>query len=500
MSLQIYGSNSLEHLAKRLAADLQLYGGSVFEQKYIVTQTQGMNNWLKLKVAAELGIVANCRFLKPNEMVNEVYFRLISGNKQALSAETLHWILFSILATPDFQNKFRKIADYYTQDDVKRMALAEKVADLFDQYQIYRPEMIIDWNENSLLFEGKSGWQKYLWVQAKALLGNEMPDKTVTGKHILETLQKAALQQKVKSQIPSIHVFGLSIITTYHLHILFELSRYIDVTFYLLNPAPNVYWFDDRSEKQLALWRQKSKLKFNDQPLLSNGNALLTGWGKVLQDTFSMFFETDEFLNQYYDLETDEPAPVNLLGKIQNDIFYNKPEAERNIIQPGDLSDGSITINSCHTPAREVEVLYNYLVHLVTTSPSQFSARDMVVMVSDIDLYAPYIKAVFTSAPYQFPFTIADESFSATDNLFTALQSILSLTEENFGAEEVLQLLDSEYIRKRFSLINKEWIRKVVNLANIRFGITGDAARRYRLCELENWSSQNFAGYLYDNR
>ena len=99
MSLQINGSNSLEQLAIQLSKDLQRQGNHVFQPQYIVTQTQGMNNWLKIKIAGNLGIVANCKFLKPNDLVNEIYYKLGAINKQALSPEILQWVLFTILAS-----------------------------------------------------------------------------------------------------------------------------------------------------------------------------------------------------------------------------------------------------------------------------------------------------------------------------------------------------------------------------------------------------------------
>src|SRR5215212_2718199 len=166
MNLKMNGSNSLEQLAFQLSKDLKRQQNHVFQPQYIVTQTLGMNNWLKIKMAENLGIVANCKFLKPNDLVNEIYYRLNTNNKQALSAESLKWVLFALLNTKDFHDQFRNISNYYTNDDVKRMALAEKVADLFDQYQIYRTEMVRDWNENKLFFDINNDWQKYLWIKA----------------------------------------------------------------------------------------------------------------------------------------------------------------------------------------------------------------------------------------------------------------------------------------------------------------------------------------------
>jgi exodeoxyribonuclease V gamma subunit len=475
MALNLNASNSLERLVEKLAEDLTSQQGHIFQPQYIVTQTEGMNNWLKLQIAARLGISANYRFLKPNDMVHEV-FSLLGGNfNRMLSAENLTWLLYVLLGEPEFTGRFRAVSQYYNHDgfdrDLKRLALAEKVADLLDQYQVYRPEMIRSWNEGVPGSIRNDEWQKYLWIRTRRLSAERFPDKTEVGSFILSSLRDPSQLSILRKKMPAMHVFGLSIITAYHMQILYELGKYIDISYYILNPAPTVYWFDTKSEKQLALWKQKGyKLLMNEVA----GNALLTNWGRVIQDTFSLFFQQDEFLNAYNEIGAEPPEPESLLQKIQHDIYFNAAADERNSITPTDIRDGSITINACFTIAREVEVLYNFLVHTIYTRKERLSPRDIVVMVSDIDAYAPYIKAVFDHAPYPFQYNIADESLTATDNIFNALHSLLSITEQNFYAEEVLQLLDSVYIRKRFGLYNLALLRRTAHKANIRFGFEGE--------------------------
>ena len=52
-------------------------------------------------------------------------------------------------------------------------------------------------------------------------------------------------------------------------------------------------------------------------------------------------------------------------------------------------------------------------------------------MVSDIDLYASYIRAVFDNAPYYFRYSIADESYVVSDTISNTLVEILSLNESH---------------------------------------------------------------------
>ncbi len=475
MALYLQVSNSLSQLAKQLYADLKSQQNMVFQPYYIVTQTEGMNNWLKLQLAGYMGIAANYRFMKPNDIIYEIY-RLLGGKySQSLSSDNLSWIFYKLLAEKDFIKTFSDVAAYYEEGadkEVKRLALAEKVADLFDQYQIYRPEMIQDWNLARAEDVKGDDWQKFLWIKARELTKDGLPDKTLIGQFILRALQQPEQAAELRARMPAVHIFGLSVITVYHLQLFSELGKYINFYFHILNPAPSVYWFEDRSEKQLALLKKKGFVDA-DEPVA--GNPLLTSWGRLIQNTFSLFFRNEELINSYEEVGVEEPGDSTLLQCIQRDIFYNRSNAERKLLGEEYIADGSVTINACYTPAREVEALYNYLVHLVDKRKELLSARDIVVMVTDIDTYAPYIRAVFNNAPYQFQYTVADESFTAGDSITNALQSVLHMNRLNFKAEEVLQLLDSGYIRKRFGISNLSLIRKIVGKAGIRFGMDGDS-------------------------
>ena len=477
MAFHLKVSNSLEQLAERLCSDLNFIQKTAFQPDYIITQTEGMNTWLKVQMAERNGIAANCRFLKPNDIINQIHY-LVSGSfNQSLSADNLNWLIFKLLAKQEFVTKYPAIAAYYVNEspdrDVKRMALAEKVADLFDQYQIYRQDMIQNWNENQIGGVADTEWQKELWLKAAELAGENFPDKTIISKNIKAALSNPDNITRLTQKMPVIYLFGISLVTSYHLEIFEQLAKHIDIHFLMLNPAPAVYWFDDKSEKQLAFLKKLGKIESTASNL---GNPLLTGWGKIIQDTFSILFENDELINGYEELETGEPAAVSLLQKIQHSIFQNELFEKDNLFSAEIIQDGSVVINSCYGPAREVESLYNYLVHLVDKVKIELSPRDIVVMVSDINLYASYIKAIFDNAPYKFKYSIADETFTASDSMSNALHAILSITAENFSAEAVVRLLDSSLIRKRFELTDTSLIRNAVNEANIRFGITGSTS------------------------
>ncbi len=470
ISLQV--SHSLRTLAQHFTRDLSARQRGVFDADYVVLQTEGMQNYLRLQMAEHSGIAANCKYPGPNEIILEA-FRLLTDEVQYTpSVSQLGWQLFQALGSDGFREKFPEVAGYYqnseTDSDQKRLELAEKVAVLFDQYQIYRPQLIRKWNRPQ---PDTDDWQQYLWQEIKTLTQERFSDKTRMSDAILEALKIPEKRSRLQRQMPVIYVFGISVITDYHVSLLRALAEVIDVRFYLLDPAAGVYWYEDRNEKQLAILESKG---IDVQGAEHSGNPLLTSWGRVVQDTFRLLFRHEAFLNAYEMLPAPEPEPETLLQKIQNDIRNGADRYSRNALSKADLKDGSLNVQSCYTPRREVEALYNYLVALWEKG-ERFSPQEVLVMVSDINAYAPYIKAVFDNAPYKFRYALSDENPQDGDTLTDALVAILRLDANNFKPEEVAQLLEFSYIRNRFGLHDTALVRRLIRDANIRFGLDGDS-------------------------
>lgn len=482
MATQLYVSNDLQSLSLQLAQDLRVLQPGVFAPQYIVTQTEGIDNWLKSQLAQQLGIAANCSFLTPNDIVSQLYFWLLGPQKPPISLDFVRWTLFQELDKSEFKAAFPNMAAYYTGNDVKRIALANKLSDLFDQYQVYRPEVILEWNTRLQVQEAADDWQQWLWIRIRQRIADRQQDKTALVNDILQAIKQPEKQAILKRKVPLLCFFGIAIITPFYLKLFHELARFINIHFYLINPAPEYYWLEDKSEQQIARLTSRKSFKNDPNAIEPEGNSLLLNWGKIIKDSFYLLFQDEEMVNTYTVLPgRTNLAEERLLNKIQWDIFTNAPAHSRSVIQPASLHDGSIVVNSCFTPVREVEVLYNYLVELIDKKGETLSPRDIVVMVTDIDSYAPYIRAVFNNAPYSFPYTIADESISAGNNLFTALKQVLSLDPRSFKVEEVMELLESTYIKNRFSITDTDLIRETVGLAGIRFGLEGNEADDTRL-------------------
>src|SRR5690606_14800659 len=82
-----------------------------------------------------------------NSFFKQLIDKLFIDNKELPGRGRLVWELFSVLNDKDFKTEFPKIAEYCGEDEIKRLALAQKVAGLFGEYEQYKPEILETWKE-----------------------------------------------------------------------------------------------------------------------------------------------------------------------------------------------------------------------------------------------------------------------------------------------------------------------------------------------------------------
>ncbi|MCC1692193.1 exodeoxyribonuclease V subunit gamma, partial [Salmonella enterica subsp. enterica serovar Indiana] len=85
-----------------------------------------------------------------------------------------------------------------------------------------------------------------------------------------------------------------------------------------------------------------------------------------------------------------------VLNQLQDDILELRPLPETRERWPAvDLQhDTSIRFHIAHSAQREVEILHDQLLQRFSADPT-LRPRDVIVMVPDVDSYAPHIRAVF---------------------------------------------------------------------------------------------------------
>jgi len=419
----IYTSNRLESLRQTLAESIHQSVQDVFAKEVIITQSQGMNAWLKTELAKRNGVFANFEFQNQDGFFAAVY-QLLFKKRLQNNFDKIRYKIFDCLDSAEFKDQFMDVAVYYKENELRRFQLSAKITDLFDQYQLYRPDMIEGWESGNFATQNSAEiWQQWLW---KKLL---IDSKDCIKKKILNQLE--VQKDLIKKAFPKISLFGITVYTQFHLVFFKELAKYTDVNFYLCLPT--------------------SKAEYKNELLLSYGSKA----GEL-----AGMFGSPEFT-------PEENKTDTLLTRIQHQILSNATSFEGS-------ADDSLQINSCYTPVREAECLYNYLLNLFENDTT-LRPRDVLVMCTDINKQAPYIKAVFKNAPVNLPFQVSGTANNSDDSMVAALEQILNFTEEDLTSEKVISLLEQKRIQQRFEIQDCNYVRSVVRKANIRFGLENRA-------------------------
>ncbi|MDT8335052.1 MAG: exodeoxyribonuclease V subunit gamma, partial [Desulfurivibrionaceae bacterium] len=481
MPLYLYTSNRLEKLAAVFAELVAAAPLPPLIPETVILQSGGMARWLNMRLAERLGVSANMVFPFPNGFVGDLFGELLpeSALARKLDKKVLKWQLMRVLPELLGRPEFVGLEEYLAGNrDLKRYQLAGRLADLFDQYTIFRPAMILDWEEG-----GGDTWQALLWreLAGRADCLAAVPNRARLQKQALEALDRPV---PANTGIPSrLTVFGLSTIPPYYLKIFAALARDIEVHIFFLNPCRE-YWGDIVSEKTLA--RVSARQGAGENLYLTQGNPLLASTGLQGRELLNMLLEFDFAGELELFVEPGgERGGDGMLTALQGDILALRDGSPR----PGRqlaATDRSIMVHSCHSPMRELEVLHDQLLGMFEEF-ADLGPHEIIVMTPDIEAYGPLIDAVFASrkvvAGRHIPFSIADRSLKREGTLFNAFLHLLELAGSRMEVGRVMAALEKEPVRGRFALSLKELelIGKWIAGVNIRWGIDGEDRRRLGL-------------------
>ncbi|ENP7959906.1 exodeoxyribonuclease V subunit gamma [Escherichia coli] len=515
--LRVYHSNRLDVLEALMEFIVERERlDDPFEPEMILVQSTGMAQWLQMTLSQKFGIAANIDFPLPASFIWDMFVRVLPEipKESAFNKQSMSWKLMTLLPQLLEREDFTLLRHYLTDDSDKRklFQLSSKAADLFDQYLVYRPDWLAQW-ETGHLVEGlgeAQAWQAPLWkalVEYTDELGQPRWHRANLYQRFIETLESATT---CPPGLPSrVFICGISALPPVYLQALQALGKHIEIHLLFTNPC-RYYWGDIKDPAYLAkLLTRQRRHSFEDRelPLFrdsenagqlfnSDGeqdvsNPLLASWGKLGRDYIYLLsdLESSQELDVFVDV-----TPDNLLHNIQSDILEleNRAVAGVNIEEfsrsdnkrPLDPLDSSITFHVCHSPQREVEVLHDRLLAMLEEDPT-LTPRDIIVMVADIDSYSPFIQAVFGSAPADryLPYAISDRRARQSHPVLEAFISLLSLPDSRFVSEDVLALLDVPVLAARFDITEEglRYLRQWVNESGIRWGIDDDNVRELEL-------------------
>ena len=501
----LHTSNKTENLLAHLHQVIENPLSHPFKKEQLLIQSQGMERWLSQQLADRKGVWANFDFHFPGKFFGNIVDKLVPEGKvhsELYDQESLLWHFDHLLRSLDEHSKLQNpILSHYIDGecvDLKRYQLAEKLAFLFDQYQFMRPDWMSEWEQGRRVTNNPSeSWQQDLWHQLGSDNSSDNFSETSSdtfsnnkGKgHLwldaIEALSKMDKHQARQLLPERLSIFGINGMSPIYLNFLQAIGHFIDVHFYLLNPAQS-YWADLPSKKQLAKQRAGASEQFEQtrdpdselEPLLITNNPLLAALGQQGRDFQLLLLEQCDFEIQYQSFEKNNDD--TLLALIQNDILNNSVlKANDQAVNNRKLiatTDNSLSIHVCHSRMREAEVLKDLLLQCLDDDPT-LTIRDILVMTPDITQYAPYISAVFEDIPH----AIADKNTLDSNNPLSIFLGFLTLSQHRWEIEAVFDVLDQAVVYEHFGLseVDIENIRVWVAATHIRWGESAQHREEY---------------------
>jgi len=483
-----------------------------FTPETLVVQNAGMQHWLNMSIAKERQISMNIDYALPAQFLWKLLKSLASEKKapdqSPYSREVLTWRIYDLLSHQIVINDtdFEPVNHYWTREsaqdqaDFKRYQLSQKLADLYEQYLIFRPDWIDAWCKGdfslvdvnaNILSDSETNkksaiWQGKLWQ----LLHQQMAYNPV--ELMADAIANIEHQQALLPK--RLSLFAINAMAPMWLTFLERIGQYTQVHFFHLNPCFD-YWGDVVTEKlsikRLNQWTELAHVKHD--PDHSNahiaddvGNPLLANLGQQGREFISLLqtvstIDIDAYEQVVPDSTTtyqgQSAVSLSVLQHVQQDILSLSDK--RN--QPVALIDDSIIVSSSHSALREVQALHDWLLHQFNED-SALTPKDVLVMCPQIEDYAPYVNAVFARGWQDIdegipplPCSIADRSSKDSDPIVAAYMELLSLPDSRFQVTHIYALLKLPAVQEQLHICADEvtQIATWLDHAAVHWGLNG---------------------------
>lgn len=518
--LLVLHGNRLELLAEAVFEWLAANQLKPLEEEVFLVQSNGMAEWLKMEIATAHGICAATRVELPARFIWRAYRAVLGSSAvpraSALDKLPLTWRLMRLLPELSSQPGFEPVAAFLGAGDAaRRLQLAQRLADLLDQYQVYRSDWLRDWGSGqdrlqsaSVQVGGQAApvppdqrWQPALW---RALLQTLSPDDKAAARpelhqRFLQALLQSAESAPMRGLPRRVVLFGTTHIPHQTLEAITALAAHCQVLLAVPNPC-RYHWADiiDGRELLQAAGRRHASRGGRDlsalplQDMHAHGHPLLAAWGRQGRDFVRQLdhFDDVQAARQRFNVPRvdlfDDGLGHNLLQQVQAAIRDLVPLCEHTPVDV-DADDRSIVFHVAHGAHREVEILHDQLLEMFARATPQrpLNPRDVVVMVPDIDTFAPAIRAVFgqhaRGHARHIPWGIADQKDRGHQPILVALEWLLRAPQQRFGASEVQALIDVPSVARRYRIEADDLPTLVswIEGAGVRWGL--NAAHRESL-------------------
>ncbi|MDT7856017.1 exodeoxyribonuclease V subunit gamma [Rubrivirga sp. S365] len=536
--LSVVTAPGLGPLFERLAATLEAAPLPPLQREtVVVSRNAGLRAWLTHALAERVGCAASLDLPAVVGLVDR-----LAGTRQGdqpFEAGPLAWRLAPILEALDGDPVTAPLRSYLDKTG-QTMPLASRLARLFDDYQVYRPDVLAAWAEGAdpIPDFAHGAWQAALW---RALLADGLEHRGLLLDRLRAQLDRPAPRLALP---PRISVFGGLVLPPVYAGMLAALARHVPVTVYAVTPGhePTTEPHAHPLLRALAgrtrdFWSVQAELgapapeRLAAQPEVGAGRAspppVQEGLGVVDESSTASQPAADGRGGSFPSPRRgeagrggDRPAPTDVcpppqpspgggggprtaaaapptaLAQLRAALGADAPPAAP---VPLDAADRSVRVHDCHSPRRELEALRDALLDAFADVPG-LRPSDVLVVVPDLAVYAPLVDAVFEAesatgdgggAVVRLPVHVVNHPHAPALRVVEAFRKALRMHDGRVTASELLDLLGYPVVRQAAGIREDELprLRAWVKEAGVCWGLTGERKERFGLPadDLHTW-------------
>jgi len=450
---------------------------SALTPEWVITPSLGVRSWLVKETASHLGageqrtdgIVANWLQEFPSKLIS----RVLDGHLQRTTGlEVDPWGLpqlqFLIFEWAHLNPSHPGAALVQESSGAISLSRCRQLADLFDRYLTWRPEMVQKWMNGETATESQDeATQAETFVAVRNFVG--VPCSAERWDEAWSEVDLIHATFPVRDRI---NIFGLSSLPggLRYVEALSKLSTVMDVNVFLVNPF---------SESMQPESGDREEFQTNALRMWGGAGLALRSMG----DAIDKESKSEPITRPQLPKESD-----NLLEAIQytlrSDVFLNKH-----------VRDASVIMHEAHGESRQAEVLRDAILHELeetdATGGPKITESEILVVCPNLKRFEPLIRAAFgaprTESADQprahLAYRIADRSISHDGLYLQAVRHLLAVVKSRCSRSEVLGLLSEPAIVRTRNLSgdSSELFAEWSSAANIRWGLNAEHRTQFDL-------------------
>ncbi len=460
---QILAGRLADHLAQSFRSD------DFFKPTTIVVPNRFVAKWLRLWLARKLGVAINLRFLRLEQaiwyMLQDVDPRETDVPLELVDHDLYRLMVLSVLIEEQ-SDELSPLRSYIQRGDEelgranwrRSWHLADRVAKLIRDYEYHRQESLIQpWlcselglgeNDDSVVRLEKSQREVFRHIideqdGRRAVLGRAVGKTYKTlpqyAQEIMELPLSAGSDKALSPE--NIHMFGVTQVSPLHIKTIRWLGSKLDLKLYHLNPLADRFQLqsgDDDRERMRRLADSYRSIDRGVPSAASPEDDVLRLWVRAGAESLHLVAGLANARSWHVEdlsvrITVADDAAGSLLQNVQSQL-RGQPTSGRV------KQDRSFQIVACPGAYREVETVYNSILHNLQSDPT-LKQTDIAVLAADMERYRPVLQAVFDRRPQHLLYNLADYSAAGLSTFGQALVGMLDLALESFTRSRVFSVL-----------------------------------------------------------